>query len=389
MKRPRWIWIVAIAVLVVIACAGRTKPPTTSEHVKNGSRVHGKTPAPTATVRPNEPSAPSTASSFFVLPSPDGLAPVAAQIASAKKSIEMIMFHLSERSMIDALLAAKARGVDVRLILDAKNLKSKSSQKIVAELEAHGVVVTPSSPDFSITHAKAMVIDDERVVVMSLNLTTIYPKTRDYGVVTTDHDVVAEFDRVFAADVQNAAAKTKITPPLSCTKLLWSPVSSEPKLVGLIDSAQQTIVTSTENLGDSAIEAALARAAARHVSVRVLTPLCDLNPNPLFNVPLVKKLDAEGVDARVMPGPSSPARPYVHAKMMIVDGKSAYVGSVNFSENSTHSARELGIVIDDPAAIGAFGGAFESDWAQAILPPEDTSNVCGKHAANPEGDVAN
>ncbi|MGH7328990.1 MAG: phospholipase D-like domain-containing protein, partial [Polyangiaceae bacterium] len=99
------------------------------------------------------------------------------------------MFHLSERSMVDALLAAKARGVDVRIILDEKNLRSKSAKKIADELASHGVVVTPSSPGFSITHVKAMILDDRRAVVMSLNLTTIYDKTRDYGVVTEDPQV--------------------------------------------------------------------------------------------------------------------------------------------------------------------------------------------------------
>lgn len=381
-KTFKRVWLIAIVLLVIIACVGRARPPASSPHGKRAA-------VPTTTSEPGTSSASSSAASFFVLPSPDGLRPVAAQIAAAHRSIAMIMFHLSERSMIDALLAARARGVDVRLILDAKNLRSKSSQKIVAELRDHGVVVTPSSPNFSITHAKAMVIDDERVVVMSLNLTNIYTKTRDYGVVTTDKDVVAEFERVFAADVQNAAARTKVTPPLTCSKLLWSPVNAEPKLVGLVDSAQHTIVTSTENLGDSAIEAALTRAAARHVSVRVLTPLCDLNPNPLFNVPLVKKLDADGVDARLMPGPSSPARPYIHAKMMLVDGKKAYVGSVNFSENSTHSARELGIVVDDPVTIAAFSKAFESDWTQAILPPPDATNACRKHPVEAETEVVN
>ena len=292
----------------------------------------------------------------------------------------MIMFHLSERTMVDALLAAKARGVDVEIILDEKNLRSKSAKKIADELTSHGIVVTPSSPEFSITHAKAMIIDDRRAVVMSLNLTTIYEKTRDYGVTTDDPEVVSEFSRVFAADVENAVAHTKKTPTLSCNKLLWSPVTSEPKLVALVDSAERTIVASSENLGDSAIEAALARAASRHVSVRLLSPMCDMNPNPLFNVPIAKRMDSEGIDARLMPGPSSRERPYIHAKMMIVDGTRSYVGSINFSESSTHRARELGIIVDDPNAIGAFSQAFESDWSQAVMPPEDASGVCGKRA---------
>ncbi len=312
-------------------------------------------------------------------PSPEGLRPVADAIASAHTSIKMIMFHLSEKSIIASLIAARARGVDVRLILDAKNLESRSSAKIVSELKSAGVVVTPSSPEFSITHAKAMVIDDRQAVIMSLNLTTLFEKTRDYALTTDDPAIVKEFLTVFDADVGNAAARTKNTPPLTCPSLLWSPVNSESRLVALIDSAKSTIVSSTENLGDKAIDRALANAANRGVKVRILAPLCDLNPNPLLNVPVVRELDDEHVDARLMPAPATRELPYIHAKMMIVDGARAYVGSINFSENSTRHARELGILFDDKNAIAQIGGAFESDWSKAILPPADTTGVCSAH----------
>lgn len=329
---------------------------------------------------PDDSPASTTTTFYFATPSPQGLKPVADAIATARTSIKMIMFHLSEKSIVRALIEARARGVDVHLILDAKNLESKSSQKIESELKNAGVVITPSSPEFSITHAKAMVIDDKRAVIMSLNLTTLFAKTRDYALTTEDPAVVHEFLSVFDADVENASARTKNTPPLSCPSLIWSPVNSESRLVGLIDSAKTSIITSTENLGDSAIDTALAKAAARGVKTRVLTPLCDLNPNPLLNVPLVRELDAEKVDARLMPGPSSPELPYIHAKMMIVDDTRAYVGSINFSENSTRHARELGIIFEDKSAITQISADFEADFAKAILPPDDTAGACGAHA---------
>lgn len=375
MRRARHVQWPLLLLLIIVACATSRRPSSTPSAAHHGR--HEPTASTATTTQPSAGPPPS----FFVLPSPDGLGPVAREIANARTSIKMIMFHLSERSMIDALCRARDRGVAVTLILDEKNLKSRSSQKIVAELEARGITVVPSSPEFSITHAKAMVVDDRRLVVMSANLTTIYEKTRDYGIVAEDRAAVAEFDRVFDADVANAHARTKTTPPLSVQSLLWSPVTSEPRLVGLVDEAKTTLETSTENLGDAAIEAALARAAARHVRVRLLAPLCDLNPNALYNVPFVRKLHDDGVDARLMPGPSSPSRPYIHAKMMIVDGVRGYVGSVNFSENSTHSARELGIVFDDRAALAAIDAAFESDWAQAVPPPDDTTGLCGSHKA--------
>jgi len=374
-SRAHWVWLI---VVLFLACAGRNQLQSSSKHPRAHSDPVATTPT-TSTTAPQNAGATNGALSFFLTPSPEGLKPVADVIASARVSIKMFMFHLSEKSMVQALIQARARGVDVRVILDGKILASRSSQKIVAELRDAGVVVTPSSPEFSITHAKAMVIDDRRALIMSLNLTTLFAKTRDYAILTEDPAQVSEFLRVFDADVGNAEARTKKTPQLSCSTLLWSPVNSEAKLVALIESAKTSIVATSENLGDPAIDHALEAAAARGVRTRVLAPLCDMNPNALFNVPIAREMDAQKVDARLMPGPSSPELPYIHAKMILVDDARGYVGSVNFSENSTRHARELGILFDDRAAVAGIAAAFESDFAKAAPPPADTTGVCAHH----------
>ncbi|MEO8877960.1 MAG: phospholipase D-like domain-containing protein, partial [Polyangiaceae bacterium] len=103
-----------------------------------------------------------------------------------------------------------------------------------------------------------------------------------------------------------------------------------------------------------------------------------------FNVPMAREMDADKIDARLMPGPSSRDLPYIHAKMILVDGARGYVGSVNFSENSTRHARELGVLFDDHAAIAAITNAFETDFAKAAPPPADTNGVCGHHSEAPE-----
>ena len=55
-----------------------------------------------------------------------------------------------------------------------------------------------------------------------------------------------------------------------------------------------------------------------------------------------------GVAARVMPYPATPRHPYMHAKMMVADDRRAYVGSANYSVNSTTLARELGLLFSEP-----------------------------------------
>lgn len=287
------------------------------------------------------------------------------------------MFHLTVPDIVDALIAAKTRGIDVRIILDSKNLDNRASGAIAQRLVDRGIDVTRSSPAFSITHVKAFVVDDTRAVVMSLNLTRPFDHTRDYAVVTDDAAVVADFLKVFDADIDNAAHRTGKTPDgLTSTALVWSP-ESEARISQLIDSAHATIIASTENLGDKAIHAAFTRAENRGVKVRVLVPMCDLGSDPTRNLKFVGELDHAHVDARVMPAPATREQPYTHAKMIIVDGTQLFLGSTNFSENSTRHARELAIIVGDHAVISAVTTAFEADWRFAAPPPPPKAeNVC-------------
>ena len=59
----------------------------------------------------------------------------------------------------------------------------------------------------------------------------------------------------------------------------------------------------------------------------------------------------------------------MHAKLILVDGARACVGSENFSPTSLDANRELGIVLADPAAIATLSAAFEHDWSTGTALP--------------------
>ena len=59
--------------------------------------------------------------------------------------------------------------------------------------------------------------------------------------------------------------------------------------------------------------------------------------------------------------------PNVHAKTVIADGQRAFVGSQNLTATSLDRNREVGILIDDPAAIQRLQQVFEADWSQTTL----------------------
>ncbi len=50
----------------------------------------------------------------------------------------------------------------------------------------------------------------------------------------------------------------------------------------------------------------------------------------------------------------------MHAKMVLADGERAYVGSANLTDTSVHYNLELGLLIEDRAAIAALERVF--DW---------------------------
>ncbi len=330
---------------------------------------------------PQHPAAPSTAFAplvdadlrLLVTPSPEGHQPFVGAIDGARATIDMTMFHLTDPVVVEALVRAAARGVHARVIVDGKGLGPKANRAAFDQLQAGGVEVRASSPRFSLTHVKAMVVDGQIAFVTAINLTRDADRTRDLGIVTRRPEVVAEVGAIFAADWHNAETRGRDTPELRVPSLVVSPVSSRSKLVALIDSARRELLVTVENLGDPEIERALDGALRRHVGVRLIVPLCDKNPNPLYNLPAARQLAAAGADVRVMPAPETPEQPYMHSKMILADGQTAYVGSVNFSTNSTTKARELGIIFANAAATAQIRTLFDTDFAHAIAPPADAT----------------
>ena len=64
-----------------------------------------------------------------------------------------------------------------------------------------------------------------------------------------------EFLAVFDADLDNAKNDTSKTPAARADpNLAWSPVNSEARLVELVECATKTLVASSENIGDAAIQ---------------------------------------------------------------------------------------------------------------------------------------
>lgn len=293
--------------------------------------------------------------SLSVLTEPDqGAAPIYALLRSAKHSIDLTMYELVDPQTVATLESAAARGVAVRVILDANREKS-ANKPAFDDLAAHGVRVVWADARYAATHQKSVVIDNAVAAVMSLNLTArYYSDTRDFAVLDRQSADVQAIESTFDADFD----RRKVTPP-DGADLVWSP-GAQGVLLSLVNSATKSLLVENEELALPAATAALVDAAGRGVRVTVvMTRQSDWTAD-------FSKLARAHVDVRTY-SPTAPL--YIHAKAIVVDDgtpqQKAFVGSQNFSAASLNHNRELGLLTADPTVVTTLARTIKSDAAGA------------------------
>ena len=130
------------------------------------------------------------------------------------------MFVLSDPTVVQALVAARRRGVKVQVILNrAPHGSNEKNEFARAELLRAGVEVAHGNPGFSVTHEKSMVVDDAIAFVKSFNWATKnFRATRDYAVITSHKREVREIADCFDADWHRQRFR-----PGEPSGLIWCP----------------------------------------------------------------------------------------------------------------------------------------------------------------------
>ncbi|MFZ2803928.1 MAG: phospholipase D-like domain-containing protein [Patescibacteria group bacterium] len=295
----------------------------------------------------------SAASSTLVIEPDAGVAPVISMIQSAKKSVDLVMYELEDTQVERALVADQARGVTVRVLLNQGYFGAQSKDNVPAYqfLSTNKVAVKWTPSYFALTHEKSLVVDGSQALIMTFNLTPqYYSSSRDFGLVDDDPKDVAAMESTFDADWKG----TKIA-SANGDDLVWSP-GSEPQTVSVINSATSSLDVYNEEMSDKRIISALEAAAKRGVTVNVdMTDSSDWSS-------AFQALTSAGVHVRTY---AAKATLYIHAKMVLADGKTAFVGSENFSATSLNQNRELGLDVSDPKVLTSLLATFNADWSVA------------------------
>ena len=273
-------------------------------------------------------------------------------INSATSTLDMTMYELADTTAVNDLIARENAGVTVRVILDGQETSTNASA--YAKLKAAGVGVTYSSTtNYVYTHQKTITVDDDESLILTGNLTSQYYSTgRDYGVFDSNQVDVNAIEKAFAKDY----ALTAFT-ATDGDNLLWSPNTSQSRLLSIINGATTTLDVEELEFSDSTIVNAIAARAKAGVKVRIVIEYPSDYASELATV------KAAGATVR---GYSSSTGTYIHAKAMVADyGLSTHeteVGSMNISSNSLENNRELGIITVDTGVESTIETQFASDY---------------------------
>ena len=292
--------------------------------------------------------------SLIVLPD-DSAKPILAAIDGAGRTLRIKMFVFSDPSLLKAVIAAKRRGVKVRVMLNPARRSGEHDNDVTRRaLERVDIDVKDANPAFALTHEKSMVVDDETAFVKSLNWATRnLTETRDYAVVTKRGHDVAEVIECFEADWHHRAFA-----PGHKTHLVWCPGPGRDRICQFIDEARHRLFVQNERYQDTVIIERFVRAARRGVKVHVMArPAHTLKKDKLVEgVGGLRIMDDVGIKIHKL------KHLKLHGKMLLADGVAGIVGSINFAAGSLDGRRELAIEVRDDNVVDRLQEVAAHDW---------------------------
>lgn len=285
---------------------------------------------------------------IVVEPGDDG-AMLLAAINGATTSVHMVMYQLTAQSVIDALIARKNAGKDVKVLLNKTFPAGMgSNDSVYATLQSAGIGVKWAPTLYQYTHEKSLIIDGTTAIIMTMNASlSAFKDNREFLAFDRDPADVAEAEALFQADWAGQATATT-------GKLLTAPDNGEGRLIALIDQATTSVDLEGETFSAESILEALGRASKRGVTVRVV--LSDESPS---NSQALAVMSLKQVSIPVR----SVKSPFIHSKAIVTDGTRAYVGSMNFTANSLENNRELGVLVGKASEVKKVADAISSDFA--------------------------
>lgn len=340
-------------------------------------------------------------------------------IQQASRSLDIAEFYLSNQAgsslepVVAAIEAAGRRGVAVRLLVEHK-LLARYPETVARLARCPGISVRRfdlSATMGGILHAKYFVVDGRDGYLGSQNFDwRSLCHIHELGVRIRQPELVRALGELFELDWGLAGGRSSNDGPLGTragpspwhavqvsegaetwtVRLApspkgWLPDEASwdlPQLVARIDAAARSVhvqlltyePTQRDGSPFRELDDALRRAAARGASVELL--LADWSKRPGTIEPLQQLARVPGVHIKLVTIPRAasgfiPFARVIHAKYLVVDGVSAWLGTSNWGGDYFLKSRNVGLFVDGAGFATQLETVFQRGWSSPYAQPLD------------------
>ena len=338
-------------------------------------------------------------------------------VRQAKSSIHMEYFNFRNDSianhLFDLLIQKQKEGVEVRLLFDAFGNDSNNKpikKKKLKELTERGLNIREYRPlrfpwftyAFGRDHRKIVVIDGKTAYSGGMNIADYYINGKpEFGEWRDIHfriegDAVADYQKIFLniwnktthenihgsqyypglSLSENALQGLKQDTTKSSGKKRIMVINREPNksprlmrktFVHLIDSATDSIhIINPYFTLRRPVRKALERALKRGVHIEIMvSEKCDIPITPRVVDYNVRHLNKKGANVYYFQGG------FHHSKIMMIDGKTSFVGSANLDSRSLYWDFEVNALIEDSCSTQELMTIFTTDKNERCVPLTD------------------
>ncbi|MEO0143605.1 MAG: phospholipase D-like domain-containing protein [candidate division WOR-3 bacterium] len=261
-------------------------------------------------------------------------------IDNAKNSIYLAVFEIGNEEIAKALISAKKRGIDVKVVTDEKN----ADYKALREIMNNKIEVVFQNLE-SYMHHKFAVIDSEIVITGSMNWTDNDIFKNDNNVVIIRSRLLAKnylsefyqmfYQKRFSRDKKKIGNNIIEVDGIKIENYFSPQDKPSRRIVQLINDAQKTIDFASFSFTHERIGNAMIDAYKRNVKVRGV-----FEKRQISKFSEYEKFKKQKMEVYLDNNPRN-----MHNKFIVIDSQIVITGSYNFSSNADNDNDENIIII--------------------------------------------
>lgn len=292
-----------------------------------------------------------------------------ALVESAQSTVDAAFFSIKVPLLVDALIKAKDKGVQVRVVSESDSANDPMGKPSFKKLEEAGIPVVTDHKKSLLMHDKFCVIDKKTVWTGTPNLSfSMYNDGNDVVVFESVPMAAAfttEFEEMFVEKKFGKAKKNNTQHDFTIdgrhVECYFSPTDSVRKhILQRLSQAKHSIYFAMFSFTDMQIANAILMKWKGGLKVQGIFDLKSMLSNPkIFNL-----MKNTGMDVR-----KDPFQGLLHHKFVVIDPGTAdavvVMGSYNFSKAAEDSNDETSIIIHDPLVADPYVARFQEIYKKS------------------------